>query len=230
MGVVALVPAAGQGKRLGAGVPKALVPVKGVPLLTYAVHGLISSGQVDHVVVAAPEDHKPAIQNAIAEFGSVVHIIAGGVERSDSVRLALRYALEHLPPVQLALVHDAARAFTPATVINAVIAAVRQEHRAIIPVLPVSDTMRHVESSGTATDIVDRSTLRFVQTPQGFPIDLLWRAYQQTSTSVTDDAALVESLGESIGTVPGHPYAIKITTPFDLLIAESVLAKDTPRS
>lgn len=225
-----MVPAAGQGKRLGAGLPKALVPVRGVPLLVHAVRGLLNTRRIIRVVVAAPETHLTVFRSVLTEFDSMVQVIPGGAERIDSVRFALTAAVAQAPDARFVLVHDAARAFTPPEVINSVIAALHSGQRAVIPVLPVSDTMRHIDESGLAAEIVDRSTLRFVQTPQGFDVKLLYCAHQQAAanlTAATDDATLVEHLGEPISTVAGHAYAMKITTPFDLLIAEAILTKDS---
>lgn len=219
-----MVPAAGRGERLGAGVPKALVPVRGRALLTYAVDGLLSSGVVSDVVVAAPPAELAEVAAAVAEFGADVQVVAGGAERTDSVRLALDVALAADPDAEIVLVHDAARAFTPLAVIRAVVAEVAAGAAAVVPVLPVSDTIKQVDANGQVTGTVDRSVLRVVQTPQGFAVDVLRRAYAAGAGLATDDAGLVERLGESVHTVPGHPHALKITTPFDLAIAEAVLA------
>src|SRR5688572_5730968 len=119
MSVVALVPAAGRGERLGYGMPKALVPVNGVPLLARAVRGLLDAGCVQHVVVAAPPSDVDAmctVTASLASAGGAVHVLAGGAERTDSVRLALEYALREIPDTRIVLVHDAARAFTPVEV------------------------------------------------------------------------------------------------------------------
>jgi 2-C-methyl-D-erythritol 4-phosphate cytidylyltransferase len=128
------------------------------------------------------------------------------------------------------LVHDAARAFTPPALIRAVVDAVAGGAPAVIPVLPVADTVRQVDASGSVTGTPDRTRLRVVQTPQGFSAELLARAYAGLADgdSATDDAGLVERIGETVRTVPGHPHAMKITTPFDLAIAESVLAVGAP--
>lgn len=226
MSVVALVPAAGRGVRLGREIPKALVPVGGVPLLTRAVRGLFASGEVHHVVIAAPPsdvDQVNAATAALAPRGSAVHVLAGGAERTDSVRIALNHALRAIPDTSIVLVHDAARAFTPPEVIAAVVHAVRAGHDAVIPVLPVTDTIKEVNEAGVVVSTPDRSALRVVQTPQGFRAETLLAAHRRGS-SATDDAGLVEECGGEVHTVPGHPHAMKITTPFDLAVAEIVFA------
>ncbi|ACU34332.1 2-C-methyl-D-erythritol 4-phosphate cytidylyltransferase [Actinosynnema mirum] len=229
MGVVALVPAAGRGERLGFGMPKALVPVGGVPLLVRAIRGLFESGRVRHVVVAAPPsdvDQVRTVTAPLAPAGGAVHVLAGGAERSDSVRLALEHALAEVPDVRVVLVHDAARAFTPPTVVRDVVDAVLAGHPAVIPVLPVADTVKRVDTKGVVVDTPDRSLLRVVQTPQGFDAATL-RAAHESGLHATDDAGLVERLGVPVVTVTGHQDAMKVTTPFDLAVAEALLVGGT---
>lgn len=221
MKVVALVPAAGRGERLGMALPKALVPVRGVPLLVTAVRGLLESGHVDSVVVAAPPELHEAFAQALREFGERCLVVNGGADRTSSVRLALEAVPEG--SYDAVLVHDAARAFTPAETIGAVVNALAAGASAVVPVLPVADTIKQVDADGVVITTVDRSALRAVQTPQGFAEPVLRAAHAAGLDSATDDAALVEQLGEKVRTVPGHPFALKITMPFDLDIAEAIL-------
>jgi 2-C-methyl-D-erythritol 4-phosphate cytidylyltransferase/2-C-methyl-D-erythritol 2,4-cyclodiphosphate synthase len=129
---------------------------------------------------------------------------------------------------EVILVHDAARALTPPATIAAVIEAVLAGLPAVVPVLPVADTIKSaiVDSDGSTTvgQTVDRSGLRAIQTPQGFRREVLTRAHAAAGHDATDDAGLVESLGESVGMIPGHVEAFKVTTPFDLILAEAVLS------
>ncbi|MBC6447087.1 2-C-methyl-D-erythritol 4-phosphate cytidylyltransferase [Actinokineospora xionganensis] len=223
MSTVALVPAAGRGERLGFGMPKAFVPVRGTALLAHAVRGLLDAGCVRHVVVAAPPADLAATTALLKAAGLPAMVVAGGADRTASVGLALRHALQVIPDTRVVLVHDAARAFTPTSVIQAVVAAVEAGARAVIPVLPMADTVKQVDAEGTVLTTPDRACLRVVQTPQGFDAATLAEAYA-LADSATDDAGLVEKLGIAVTTVPGHPYAMKVTTPFDLAIAEAVLA------
>ncbi len=216
--VAALVPAAGQGVRLAAGMPKAFVPLLGRPLLWYCVQGLLAAGCVELVVVAVGAQHREQARAALADTGERVRIVTGGEQRSDSVRLAL----QSVPDAEVVLVHDAARCLTPVSVIQAVVEAVLTGQRAVVPVLTVVDTIKQVDPDGRVVSTVDRAALRVVQTPQGFAGDLLRRAHQAPSGPVTDDAGLVERLGEAVTTLPGHPHSFKITTPFDLAVAEVV--------
>ncbi|MDR7301655.1 2-C-methyl-D-erythritol 4-phosphate cytidylyltransferase [Haloactinomyces albus] len=227
---MALVPAAGRGERLGFGMPKALVPVLGEPLLLHAVRGLLDSGWVNHVVVAAPSGAVEDVDAALGSTGASVHVVPGGAQRTDSVRRALTESGRVAPEADVVLVHDAARAFTPASVIRAVVRAVRSGADAVVPVLPVADTVKQVDPEGRVTTTVDRSRLRTVQTPQGFTPETLRAAYAAAGDAATDDAGLVERIGRQVDTVPGHSHALKITTAFDLAIAESVLAASVPES
>lgn len=211
-------PAAGQGLRLAAGMPKAFVSLCGRPLLWHCVQSLLASGCVEVVVVAVDAQYHDQARAAVAESGDRVLIVTGGVHRHDSVRAALHA----VPDAEVVLVHDAARCLTPVSVIQAVTQAVLAGRRAVVPVLPVVDTIKQVDSDGLVVGTVDRAALRVVQTPQGFAGDLLRRAHQLPSGPVTDDAGLVEALGVPVTTVPGHPHAMKITTPFDLVIAAAV--------
>ncbi|MGH3432919.1 MAG: 2-C-methyl-D-erythritol 4-phosphate cytidylyltransferase [Thermocrispum sp.] len=220
--VVALVPAAGRGERLGADEPKALVGVGGEPLVRRAVRGLLASGVVDFVVVAASSELLGNFAVCLAEFGERCQIVPGGAERGSSVRNAL--AAVEPGSVEFVLVHDAARAFTPVGVIRAVVDGLAAGADAVVPGLPVTDTVKEVDDAGTVTGTVARESLRLIQTPQGFTESVLRRAYELRTGAVTDDSRLAELLGVEVRTVLGHPHAMKITTPFDLLVAESILA------
>jgi 2-C-methyl-D-erythritol 4-phosphate cytidylyltransferase len=182
---------------------------------------------VRRVVVAAPPSHVDTTRAALTGAGLDVLVVAGGADRTESVRLALAAALDESPDYSVVLVHDAARAFTPAEQIRAVTAAVAAGAPAVVPVLPVADTVKRVDAVEVVTETVDRSDLRAVQTPQGFALDVLRKAYAAagSAASHTDDAGLVERIGIPVSTVPGSPAAMKITTAFDLAVAEAVFAR-----
>jgi 2-C-methyl-D-erythritol 4-phosphate cytidylyltransferase len=202
--------------RLAAGMPKAFVSLNGRPLLWHCVHGLLASSCIHVVVVAVGAQHHDRARAVLAEAGKQVKIVTGGAHRSDSVRAALH----SVPDADVVVVHDAARCLTPISVIQTVVQTVLAGAPAVVPVLTVVDTIKQVDADGCVIRTVDRSALRAVQTPQGFHADLLRRAHQAASALATDDAGLVEALGVPVTTLPGHPHAFKITTPFDLAVAE----------
>jgi 2-C-methyl-D-erythritol 4-phosphate cytidylyltransferase len=218
MTVAAIVAAAGRGERLGAHMPKALVEVCGAPLVVHAVSRLRAAG-CDVVIVAAPHE---AVDQFTAIVGAAT-VITGGATRQASVAAAL----QTLPAdVDVVLVHDAARGLAPATVAETVIAAVRAGADAVVPVMPVADTVKEVDSAGWVRRTLDRAALRAVQTPQGFRRLVLDRAHQSaTGGDSLDDASLVEALGLTVRTVPGDPAALKITTPVDLLTVAALVGE-----
>lgn len=218
MTVAAIVAAAGRGERLGAHVPKALVEVAGAPLVVQAVTRMLSAG-CDVVIVAAP----PEAVDALGALLPGASVIAGGATRQASVAAALR----ELPPeVDVVLVHDAARGLAPATVAETVIAAVRAGADAVVPVLPLADTVKEVDSAGWVRRTLDRATLRAVQTPQGFRRLVLERAHQSAAGGDSlDDASLVEALGLTVRTVPGDPAGLKVTTRADLLTLAALVGE-----
>ena len=222
--VAAIVPAAGRGERLGPGTPKALRLLGGVPLLVHAVRNLAAARLVDLVVVAAPPDQVTAVRALLADHhtGATLHVVPGGPTRPESVRAALAA----LPDaVAVVLVHDAARPLAPVELIDAVASAVRAGADAVVPGLPVTDTVKRVDGD-VVTETVDRSALRSVQTPQGFRRNVLEEAHLDLSDGgITDDAGLVERAGYSVIVVPGAEEAFKVTRPLDLVLAEAVLAR-----
>jgi len=219
--VAVLVVAAGMGVRLGAGRPKALCAIGGEPLLVHAVRRVSAAPSVGAVIVAAPPDEVGAVAELL---GPGAHVVAGGEHRQASVAAALAAVPEGF---EIVLVHDAARALAPTALVEAVAGAVRAGADAVIPVLPVVDTVKEVAASGTVVGTVDRSVLRVVQTPQGFRRTVLAAAHAVVADAHTDDAGLVEKLGVPVRTVPGDDAAFKITRPVDLVFAEALLAGGT---
>lgn len=223
----ALVAAAGRGERLGPGGPKALRTVGGTPLLLLAVRTLAEAPSVALVVVAAPPDGLDEVEALLVEVGGAeLRVVAGGDSRQESVARALAV----LPAdVDVVLVHDAARALVPVALVESVVAAVRAGADAVVPGLPVADTVKSVGGDEVVTSTVDRTLLRMVQTPQGFRRGVLEAAHAAAAldgatTPATDDAGLVERLGGSVLVVPGADDAFKITRPLDLLLAEALVA------
>ena len=215
--------AAGNGQRLGAAIPKAFVALAGEPLLVHALRGLRAGPWLEPLVVAVPLAQVSVATQLLAPYDVVV--IPGGESRSASVALAvatLPAQTEHV------LVHDAARALTPSEVVRRVLDALAAGADAVIPVIELSDTVKRVDATASVVATIDRADLRAAQTPQGFTVSLWKRAHAAHAAGadrhlVTDDAGLVERLGVPVITVRGHPDALKITQPLDLLVAEAVL-------
>ncbi|WP_344344989.1 2-C-methyl-D-erythritol 4-phosphate cytidylyltransferase [Kitasatospora putterlickiae] len=236
----AVVPAAGRGERLGPGAPKALRELGGVPLLVHAVRALTRSRAVGLVVVAAPADgvaEVAALLDSHGLEGKDIRVVAGGATRQESVRLGLAAIPAE---VGIVLVHDAARPLVPVEVVDAVASAVRAGAGAVVPAVPLADTVKRVEPVAggpePVIDTPDRATLRAVQTPQGFRRETLAEVHARALAEeaaadgsglppVTDDAGLVERFGGRVVVVPGHEEAFKVTRPLDLVLAEAVLAR-----
>jgi 2-C-methyl-D-erythritol 4-phosphate cytidylyltransferase len=217
--VAVLVPAAGAGLRLGPGGPKALRLLAGEPLLVHAIRRVAAAAPVRLIVVAAPAEELASVRAMLAPVAPVV-VVAGGAERQESVAKALAVVPAD---VDIVLVHDAARALTPPSLIESVAAAVREGAPAVIPVLPVVDTIKEVDPAEIVLGTVDRSVLRSVQTPQGFRRDVLAAAHAAAADPLTDDAGLIEKAGLPVACVPGSELAMKITRPLDLILAEALL-------
>jgi len=218
-----IVPAAGSGTRLGEPVPKAFVDLGGASILETCVSGVVAADVAERIVVVVPSELVDEARDLVPE----AIVVAGGAHRSDSVRAGLA-AVDS----DIVLVHDAARPLTPPAVFNRVVAAVLAGHPAVVPGLPVADTLKQIDVSPPTepgvervAHTVDRELLRAIQTPQGFTRDALVRAHADDSGLATDDAGLAERCGIDVHVVPGDPLAMKITTGWDLRIARDIIAE-----
>ncbi|MFJ6532240.1 2-C-methyl-D-erythritol 4-phosphate cytidylyltransferase [Microbacterium sp. NPDC091662] len=219
-----IVVAAGSGTRLGASAPKAFVGIDARSVLRHALDGVFAATPAQ-VVVVAPEglegDAETELREAAGERAELGRVVTGGATRQQSVAAGLAALWGD---VETVLVHDAARALTPPTQIDAVAAAVTAEV-GVIPALPVVDTLKKVVD-GAVVAAVDRSELAAAQTPQGFPRALLEAAYaaaRDNGIEYTDDAALFAAAGHVVRHIPGSERAFKITTPADLERARHLL-------
>jgi 2-C-methyl-D-erythritol 4-phosphate cytidylyltransferase len=215
---VALIVAAGRGERLGSDRPKALVALGGRPMLEWSVRALRAVPAVERIIVALPPE-------ALGEAPTGTVAVAGGAQRSHSVRAALRCSGDGDPVI----VHDAARPFaTPALFERALAELDRHGADAVVAAAPVSDTIKEVSADGaTVTRTLERKLLWAVQTPQVFRREALERALSAPDEQLaraTDDAWLVERAGGVVRVVSADPGNLKITTSGDLRLAEMLLA------
>ena len=218
--ICALVLAAGRGTRFGGTLPKQYLPLGGSSVLRHAVDALAAHPRVDRVLVAIrPEDR--AVYDESVRGLDLLPPVAGGAERQDSVRLGLE-ALAALAP-SLVLIHDGARPFLDAAMIDRVLDALDRAPAAI-PGLPLGDTIKRVAGDVIA-ETVDRAGLWRVQTPQGFHFAAILDAHRKSAgKALTDDAAVAEAAGIAPLIVAGSDDNLKITTAADLAAAERVLA------
>ena len=224
--VVALLPAAGRGLRMGGSVPKQFLSLGGEPLIIQSLRILQAASVVDQIILAVPPADVEYCEHEIVSrhrFTKVTKVVAGGAERQDSVR----YALAQVPSsTDIVLIHDAVRPFVTLRMIDEVVVAARKEGAAIIA-LPIRDTVKQVRTDGTIERTVDRAHLWLAQTPQAFRRDWIETAHKKAHAEgvrATDDASLVEWLGYLVTVVEGSGENIKVTRPEDLVIGEAILA------
>ncbi len=213
---VVVVPAGGLGTRFGGGTPKQFLRLGAMPVLAATVRHFATHPAARAIVVAAPAAHVTLARRILAHLGRRVPlaVVAGGASRQESVWLALQAASAD---AGLVAVHDGVRPLVTRRLIDAVVAAAAATGAAVCA-LPVTETVKRVRA-GLVEATLDRSELWAVQTPQVFRADLLREAHEKARRDGavgTDDAALVERLGQSVRVVPGLPQNVKITTPEDL--------------
>jgi 2-C-methyl-D-erythritol 4-phosphate cytidylyltransferase len=220
--------AAGQGTRIGSETPKQYLEIAGVPMLLRSVRPFARHPAVAHVVIVLrPSDAARPPAWLAGCLGEALSVVAGGAERGDSVAAGLAA----LPSgCRIVLVHDAARPFVDQPLIDRIIDAARSGEAAV-PALPVTDTIKRVDPGDPSriAGTVPRDQLRSVQTPQGFPRNLLVAAHaraREAGVSGTDDAALVELAGDPVRLVPGDPRNFKVTTADDLAFADYLARRD----
>ena len=219
----AIVLAAGSGTRMGTDIPKQFLDLAGRPVLAWTLTAFERADRIDRVILVVGREHVDACR---AQFGrqnffKVVEVVIGGAERQDSVANGLRA----IPTTAgVVAVHDGARAYVTPEDIDAVVSAAMERGAAVLGT-PVTDTIKRVRDDQIA-ETLDRSTLRSVQTPQAFRRDVICRAHRSARESRyvgTDEAALVERLGEAVVIVPGRWDNIKITSPEDLDLGMYIL-------
>ncbi len=225
--VVAIVLAAGQGKRMNSQVAKQYLHIKGKPLLYYTLQAFEHS-DVDEIILVTGKGEEQYCREQIIDYYSITKvkaIIPGGAERYDSVYQGLKACQE----TAFVLIHDGARPCITPQIINRTIEDVIK-YEACIVAVPVKDTIKKIDENGFVNETLERNSLLIVQTPQAFSYSLISNAYDsimhQEHQNITDDAMVVEAVTDtSIHVVEGSYCNIKVTTPEDLVVAERFLTK-----
>ncbi|MFH1279550.1 MAG: 2-C-methyl-D-erythritol 4-phosphate cytidylyltransferase [Candidatus Eisenbacteria bacterium] len=216
--VVAVVPAAGAGVRLGGPVPKPYREVGGRPILARTLEALASAPSVEGIVVAVGAGELGRARSLAPPLAAWIRVVRGGEERFDSVRLGLEAVPEE---TEIVVVHDGARPFVTVREIEETVAAARETGAALAVTAPV-ETVKRVDG-GLVTATLDRERIRLAQTPQAFRTSLLREAYRRAmedGVKTTDEAALVERIGAPIGWIEADRWNVKITVEDDLRLAE----------
>lgn len=230
--VVAVIPAAGSGRRMNTNTNKIWLPIDGQSVVSHTLKIFLTSGLVDHVVLIINPAEMRIFQKFVAEFtitSTGISLVAGGEERQDSVANALHF-LKNWPgwtanEPRLVAIHDAARALLTFKLLTKAIQAGWQ-YGAVGIGVPMKDTIKQVNSEGFISATLDRLTLWAIQTPQVFDFDLIWSCYQQVSVlprKFSDDCSIAEYCGYRVKLIEGSYENLKITTPEDLVIAETIL-------
>jgi 2-C-methyl-D-erythritol 4-phosphate cytidylyltransferase len=216
----AVVPAGGGGQRMGGDVRKQYLELAGEPIVMRSLRLFLDHPAFHWVIVALPAEDMAAPPLFLPEG---VIVVAGGATRGESVR----FGLDAVPQAaEVVLIHDAARPLVTRDLVDRVLDAAATGV-GVVPAVPVADTIKRVDGDGGVVETVDRSSLRAAQTPQGFPRRMIVDAYHHAAERglvATDDAAVVESVGGRVIIVEGDPRNLKITTPPDLDLAETILA------
>ncbi len=220
MTTTAIVVAAGSSSRMGTFDNKIYLNLHGIPVLNWSLKLFCSCPLIDNIILVVVPSEKPRAAELIKNngFSKVTNIVAGGASRTASVREALAV----LPAgCNLVAIHDGARPLLEKAQLLAVLAAAKKTGAAILAE-PVTDTIKQVDEAGHIVATLPRETLWQAQTPQVFRADIIKNAYAQ-NLEATDDAFLVEALGQPIVIVPGEKDNIKLTVPADLLLAELII-------
>ncbi len=220
----AVIVAGGRGVRMGADRPKQFLEIGGKPILRHTVERFLAFDPGIELILVLPKDQREFWRNYCQEKGFLERytMVSGGITRFHSVQNAMEYVRTD----GVVAVHDGVRPFVGRDLLARLFDAA-EEHEAVIPVLPVVESVRKVEKDASGREVsgpVDRSGLVLVQTPQVFRADVLKEAYRQPfRPSFTDDASVVEAAGHPVELVPGERFNIKVTTPDDLVLAEKLL-------
>lgn len=218
--IFVIIVAGGSGQRMGAGIPKQFLLLDGKPILQRTIERFADAFDDAKFLVVLPEEHIDTWKGLCERYslGCPHTIVKGGISRYQSVR----NALEKVPDGALVMIHDGVRPFASEDLLKRMVASMDETLcRALVPVLPMTDTLRSTEQD---SQVIDRSKILRVQTPQVFFSEDIKAAYRGPfDMSFTDDASVAERFGVKIKTIPGESFNIKITTPEDMVFAKAIL-------
>lgn len=214
--------AGGVGRRMGGSLPKQFMMLGNSPILVRTINRVREALPAAEIVVVLPEEHIALWKNLSARFEVAPHrVVAGGKERFHSVKAGIAALSDE---VKYIAIHDGVRPLLSKKLIIRLLLEA-EKHLAVVPVVAPTESCRIVE--GDTSHIINRDTVRLVQTPQVFSADLIRQAYEQPFTAAfTDDASVVEAAGGSIFLCEGERQNIKITTPDDITFAEAVINRE----
>lgn len=227
--IAALIPAAGRGERFGGDRAKQFLPLAGKPVFIQTLTVFQDSDLIDQIVCVVPKEALSEANQEIRQQGlsKVVSLLPGGAHRQDSVGTAIALLEKTGDPDDIVLVHDGVRPLVSPELISRIVAGVRR-FGAVAAALPVTDSLKEVSEEGTIRASLSREKIWAMQTPQGFRLSILAAAYRKGAEDrflATDEAMLVERLGQTIHCIEGAPENIKITSPSDLALAEFFLRR-----
>ncbi len=227
MRTLAIILAGGAGKRMGAATNKQFLLIDNKPIIVHTLQIFEECRAIDGIYLVVNQKDLPMIQEEILEtyhFNKILKLVIGGRLRQDSVRNGLE-SIEN--PCDIVIIHDGARPFVSPSFIDKGI-FLMEMFDAVIPALPVKDTIKIVSKEGFVQKTLERDSLWHVQTPQTFKYDLIAKAYREGAAKKLygyDDATFLEHMGKKVKVIEGSPYNIKITTPEDLIIARGMLSQ-----
>jgi len=227
MRTLAIILAGGAGKRMGAATNKQFLLIDKKPIIVHTLQIFENCKSIDGIYLVVNQKDLTLIQEEILEtyrFNKLMKLVIGGRLRQDSVRNGLE-AIEN--PCDIVIIHDGARPLISPSFIEKGI-SLMEVFDAVIPALPVKDTIKMVSKEGFVSKTLTRDTLWNIQTPQTFKRELIMKEYRDGMTKKLygyDDAAFVEHMGKKVKVIEGSPYNIKITTPEDLIIARGIISQ-----
>lgn len=228
MKAIAIVPAAGKGKRMGGIVSKPYLLIGGMPILSYTLEALSHHDEIFEIIVVTRKEEVDYCKKEVISkynFTKVSAVVQGGEERQDSVYAGLKSIKGRF---DIVVIHDGVRPFLSQRLLTDVITNA-SKFKAALAALPARDTLKRVDNEGCVSETVSRDSIWHTQTPQAFEYDLIVNVYEEAFKDNfygTDDAGLVERCGHRVKIIMGSPQNIKITAPEDLTMAEAILELD----